>query len=63
MEAVWRAPRYCSVAGDTAAALHPTRGLPPGDPSSGRILSLVLCPWHAAVRSVPRTRAWSYVDD
>ena len=63
LEAVWRAPRYCSVAGDLADALNPTRGLPPGDPPSGRVLSVVLLPWHNAVRSVPRTRGWSYVDD
>ena len=56
---LWRAPRYCSVAGALAPPLHPSRGLPAGCPCSCRALSLTLGPWHTAMTGA----ATSYVDD
>ena len=45
MLASWQAPRLCHVAGDLAAPLHPTAGIPAGDPLCPRVLGLLLQPW------------------
>jgi hypothetical protein len=62
--AAWRAPRYCHVNGEIAAALHPNCGIPAGDPNGTRALAAVLVPWHVAVPKLcPGVSTWAYVDD
>ena len=40
---------HCHVEGELAAPILPTSGLLPGNPTSGRILSILLKPWHFLV--------------
>ncbi|CAE8677334.1 unnamed protein product, partial [Polarella glacialis] len=64
MLACWRAPRRCHVAGDLAEALHPTAGIPAGDPLCPRALGILLEPWTKLLRKkCPRVRTWAYLDD
>ena len=46
LEHAWTAQRICNVGGELASPILPTSGIPPGDPTSGRVLSVLLKPWH-----------------
>ena len=62
--AAWRGPRVCSVAGQLAEPIFPTRGVPQGDPCSPLALAAVLGLWSAAVGwEDPGLRTWAYMDD
>ena len=64
MLACWRSPRRCHVAGNLAEALHPTAGIPAGDPLCPRVLGVLLEPWTKLLRKkCPRVRTWAYLDD
>jgi hypothetical protein len=64
LRASWRGPRHCHVNGALAAALLPSRGLPPGCPCSPAVLGALLAPWTGLVhRKVPAARTWAYMDD
>ena len=43
---VWTAKRICNVGGELASPILPTSGILPGEPASGRVLSVLLKPWH-----------------
>ena len=45
LEHAWTAQRICNVEGELASAIYPTSGILPGDPTSGRVLSVLLKPW------------------
>lgn len=62
--AAWSAPRFCTVSGEIAEEILPNTGVPPGDPTSCRVLSNLLKPWHGVVkRQCPGVCTWAYVDD
>ena len=46
LEHAWTAQRMCNVGGELASPILPTSGIPPGDPTSGRVLGVLLKPWH-----------------
>ena len=64
MLACWRSPRRCHVAGDLAEPLHPTAGIPAGDPLCPRVLGVLLEPWTKLLKKkCPRVSTWAYLDD
>ena len=46
LEHAWTAQRICNVGGELASPILPTSGILLGDPTSGRVLSVLLKPWH-----------------
>ena len=54
---VWKAARRCSVDGEMAGPIHPTRSLPQGESNAGDVLAMVLAPWRP---SIPK---WLFLDD
>ena len=49
-----------------AAPLHPSRGVPQGDPCSPLALGVgvALCPWNQLIEGLSNTlRTWCYMDD
>ena len=47
----WTADRLCHVGGELAEPIAPSSGILPGDPTSGRVLSVLLKPWHSLVQA------------
>ena len=47
----WTAERLCHVGGELADPIDPSSGILPGDPTSGRVLSVLLKPWHSLVKA------------
>ena len=58
----WTAKRICNVEGELAAPIEPGSGILPGDPTSGRVLALVLKPWHVSMAKHD-VKAVAYADD
>jgi hypothetical protein len=59
----WSGERYCHVGGEIARPISPTRGLPPGDPPSPKVLAFVIAPWHGLVERQTECKTWAYCDD
>ena len=60
----WSACRVCTVHGIVAAPLHPSRGVPQGDPCSPLALGVASCPWNQLIEGLSNTlRTWCYMDD
>ena len=52
------------VTGSVAPPMHPTHGLPQGDPCAGASLDSVLKPWERLIQQhCPSIGTWSFVDD
>ena len=51
--------------GRVSSPIYPDSGLPPGDPTSMRMLAMVLAPWHQVVQQVSggQVKSWAYADD
>ena len=47
----WTAERLCHVGGELADPIDPSSGILPCDPTSGRVLSVLLKPWHSLVKA------------
>ena len=62
LTAAWTAKRVCNVNGELADPIQPTSGILPGDPTSGRVLSILLMPWHALMTKQDVAPA-AYADD
>ncbi|CAE8687059.1 unnamed protein product [Polarella glacialis] len=59
----WSGERYCHVRGEVARPIAPTRGLPPGDPPSPKVLAFVIAPWHGLVERQTDCKTRAYMDD
>ena len=60
----WSGPRICTVGGDFAVPILPSRGVPQGDPISPLALAACIGPWSQAVENIsPMLRTWAYMDD
>ena len=62
LQEAWKAKRICNVNGELAAPILPSSGILPGDPTSGRVLSLLLRPWHSAMEAQD-VKSAAYADD
>ena len=62
LKEAWAAKRVCNVNGELAAPIWPTSGILPGDPTSGRVLSLMLHPWQVAMEA-DGVKPAAYADD
>ena len=58
----WAAKRVCHVDGALAEPIWPSSGILPGDPTSGRVLSVLLRPWHSLMKQQDVHPA-AYADD
>ena len=47
----WTAERLCHVGGELADPIDPSSGILLGDLTSGRVLSVLLKPWHSLVKA------------